>query len=354
MTLLGWSQALASRVLNGKQKREAKKEVERRIALTQELPPVRIAVVGAGRFAQKHLDVLASFRNVQLVGLANRGGSDLSDMAHRYTIRATFSDYRRMLDETCPEAVFVVVSHFDTVRVAADCLERGTPCLIEKPAGFTSAETAYLARLATENNCLNMVGVNRRYVSVLHNALGSVLQRGPLMGIAIEAPEPIRRQRARAEHDARLYDLWLVANNIHAIDLFRCLGGEVEEMRSLKHSWYERTGDSYTAVMRLTNGCLGTYVSHWHSGGGWILKLYGEGIRAEISLWNMTGEFHIDTGRFPVPIDPIDLRYKPGLYAQNQAFITALALKERLPYPASDLRDSVKTMRLIEQIAGAE
>src|SRR4030095_14675984 len=108
------------------------------------LAPVRIAVAGAGNYARHHLKVLASLADVSLVGISNRGGSDITSVARQYGVNATFTDYEQMLKSTQPDAVFVVVSHFETVRVATSCLERGIPCLIEKPAGFTSAETAGL------------------------------------------------------------------------------------------------------------------------------------------------------------------------------------------------------------------
>src|SRR4030095_5878317 len=151
-------------------------------------------------YAHHHLKVLASLTNVTLVGISNRGGSDIMSVARQYGVNATFTDYEQMLESTQPDAVFVVVSHFETVRVATTCLERGIPCLIEKPAGFTSTETAALAKLAADRQCLNIVGVNRRYWSILHNALTGVLQHGPLFGILVDAPEPIRRRRAEAAH----------------------------------------------------------------------------------------------------------------------------------------------------------
>jgi predicted dehydrogenase len=318
-----------------------------------ELAPVRIAVAGAGNYARHHLKVLASLTNVTLVGISNRGGSDIMSVARQYGVNATFTDYEQMLKSTQPDAVFVVVSHFETVRVATSCLERGIPCLIEKPAGFTSAETAGLAKLAADHQCLNMVGVNRRYWSIVHNALTLILQHGPLSGVLIDAPEPIRWRRAESAHDPRLYDLWIVASTIHAIDLFRCLGGEVTEVHSLKTSWTETNGDSFTAILRLSRDCLGTFIAHHHSGGEWSVTLYGDGLKVVISLFNMKGHVYFDRGRtIPVPVDAVDLNYRAGLHAQDQAFIYALASGGRLTYPASDLEDATKTMRLIEQIGG--
>jgi predicted dehydrogenase len=181
--------------------------------------------------------------------------------------------------------------------------------------------------------------------------LTAVLQRGPLHGVLIDAPALIHQIRARAVHDPRLYDTWLVADTIHAIDLFRCVGGEVTEIQTMKASWTDKCGDSFTAILRLSRGCLGTFVAHLHSGEEWSITLYGQGIRAVISLFTMTGNIYLGSGEVqPIPVDPVDLNFKAGLFAQDSAFIRALAREERLAYPASDLADATKTMRLIEQI----
>lgn len=315
------------------------------------LPPVRLAIAGAGRFAQQHLKVLASFKNVSLVGISNRGRSDIGDMARQYGIHATYTDYEEMLDRAQPDAVLVVVSHSETVRVTTRCLERNIPCLVEKPAGFTSEETEGLARLAAEHRCLNLVGVNRRYWSVLHNALMIVLQHGPLFGILVEAPETIHRIRRRAVHDPFLYDVWLIADTIHAIDVLRCLGGEATDLHALSTNWTEKSGDSFTAIMRLNGDCLGTFTAHLHTGGDWSVTLSGNGVKAVVSLSAVSGQIHFDTREtFPIPVDPVDVQYKAGLYAQDRAFIRSVASGEKLAYPASDLADAAKTMRLIEQI----
>jgi predicted dehydrogenase len=317
------------------------------------LPPVRVAMAGAGRFAHQHLKVLASLENVSLVGISNRGKPEIAAIAQQYGIGATFADFEQMLDVTQPDAAFVVVSHLETVRVASACMERGIPCLIEKPAGLSSLETEGLAALAEAHHCLNMVGVNRRYWSTIHTALTTVLQYGPLYGIAIDAPEAIHRIRARRIHDPRILDLWLIADTIHAIDLFRCAGGEPTEIQSLKSCWTESSGDSFTAIFRLSHNCLGTFISHLHAGEEWSATFYGHGVRAMISLSSVKGQICFDSGEVvPIPVDPIDLSYKSGLYAQDRAFVHAVATEEKLIHPASDLADATRTMRLIEQIGG--
>lgn len=321
---------------------------------TPAIPSVRVAVIGAGKIAPDHLAALRAVEDVQLVGIANRGGSDLTPLAEQYAIEHTFSDWEQMIERTQPDAVVILVSHFKTVEVATRCLELGIPSLIEKPAGFTSRETAGLAELAARHGTPNMVAVNRRYYSVINAGLRAIRARGPLMGVQIEAPEAIRRIRAQSRHGNELLDRWLVANSIHAIDLFRHVGGEVAEVHSLLHAWAEPHADSFSATMRFESGALGTFVAHWQSVPGWRLTLYGDGVKAVFQPFEQGELDYGRAGKETLKPDKEDVQYKPGFYGQARAFVDALLYDEPLAPPASDLADAVKTMQLIEQIGHLE
>lgn len=317
-------------------------------------PQVRVALIGAGKIAPEHLKVLHAFDDVALAGICNRGNSDLTPLAKEFEIEQTFSDWVQMLDTVQPDAVVVLVSHFLTVEVAAECIRRGIPALIEKPVGFSSAETAQLAELAAKHGTLNMVAVNRRYYSTINAALRAVQVRGPLMGVQIEAPEAIRRIRENSRHGTELLDRWLVANSIHAIDLFRHIGGDVAELHTMIHAWREPHADSFSTTMRFENGALGTFIAHWQSVPGWRLTIYGDGVKAVLDPFE-AGELRYSGGKVQkIKPDPVDVDYKPGFYRQARAFIDALVYDEPLAWPASDLADTVKTMRLIEQIGQLE
>lgn len=310
-------------------------------------PGIRVAIIGAGRIAHHHLDVLKAFEGVHIVGLCNRGGTDISEVARAYAIERTFSDWRAMVDKTQPDAIFILVSPSEVATVAAGVLGMGIPCLIEKPAGLAPGETAELARLAAKNGCLNMVGVNRRYYSVLENALIAIHERGPLTGVSVEAHEPLAKLRANSRHSKEVVDRWTFANSIHPIDLFRrCAGDVLEVEASLAH----HTANSRTALLRTKSGALGSFVAHWDSVPGWRLRLYGYGVRVTLDPIER-GEIEYSNGvRKCVSIDEVDVQFKAGFYYQDLAFLESLLHHEPILPPGSDLADQVKTMQLIERI----
>ena len=317
-----------------------------------ELPELRIAIVGAGKMARLHLQTLKAMPGVRLVGICNRSSMAGQSLVREFGIDGVYQNLTRMLEETAPDAVFVAVSHAANFEVASILLETGIPCLLEKPAGYSSEETNLLADMAEAHGSLNIVGVNRRFYSVINQALLAILQQGPVRGILVEAHEPLLEYRSRQQFDDWLYNSWMKANTIHAIDLLRMIGGDVVRVQALQRSIDEPFGDNFSAAIEFESGMLGTFIAHWNSARGFGLKIFGEGVTAE--LWPLEQGFILyDTGhRIKLRPDWADTHFKPGLYAQNAAFLQAVCDRIPIPYPASDLQDQVKTMQLIEQIQG--
>jgi predicted dehydrogenase len=313
---------------------------------------VRVGVIGAGNIAAKHLETLAAFSDVDIVALASRGNPRVKALADRFGVERIFSGYRAMLDGTDLDAVFVLVSATSIVEVASECLRRGLPTLMEKPAGLSVAETKGLREIAETTNCLNMVGLNRRFYGVMRAAREAILEKGPLVSVVVEAPENLAVVRAVGIHPPEVVRGLLYANSIHCIDLLRYFGGEVAEVHALSGQWNEEQSNSFGALMKFEGGAIGQYVSNWTSPGSWSVTLYGMGRR--ITLDPLERGTITDDGKESVPIvvDEVDTLFKPGLHGQNRFFLDCVKEKRKVTYPAADLADAVKTMELIAIIDG--
>lgn len=319
--------------------------------IPDEVGELRVGVLGAGKMARLHLEILRSIGGVCLAGISNRTRAMGEELAREYDVRRWFEDPTEMLDEAKLDAVIVAVGHAATFEIGSLVLEAGVPCLLEKPAGYSSTETVHLNGLARDRRCLNMVGLNRRFYSTIQQALLEVIHQGPITGILVEAHEPIADYRSRQTFQPWLYDTWMIANTIHAIDLLRMIGGNISEVRGFGRRRSEPRGDSFSAAIHFDNGILGTFVSHWNSARGFGLKIYGNGVTAELFPLEQ-GFVSFDTGR-RIKLEPdwSDMNFKPGLYAQDTAFLQAVSDRRRaVEYPASDLEDNILTMRLVEQM----
>ena len=312
---------------------------------------MKIAVIGAGNIAVKHLEVLKAFDDVQITALCNAGHPRIHEAAERFGIERRYTDYRQMLDEAEFDAVFVLVSVTRIVEVARECLNRGLPTLIEKPPGLSVADTQALAETAAAGKSLNMVALNRRFYSVMQRAREAILEAGPLVSIIVEAPERIADYRAAGHPDEVINNI-LFANGIHCIDLFRYFGGEVAEVKTESTPWFENQPDSYNALLRFENGATGHYISNWTSPGRWSVNLYGKNRKVTLCPLERGTVLQTEGEQYDLPVDPVDQNFKPGIYAQARYFIDCVRENKKPAFPAADLDDAVKTMKLIDLIRG--
>jgi len=320
-------------------------------ATTHPSKKIRVGVIGTGNIAEKHLEVVKSFDDVEIAALCNSGHPRIHDCADRFGVGPRFTEYRKFLDEADIDAVFVLVSVLRIVEVTRECLSRGIPTLVEKPPGLSVGDAEALATAASANNCLNMVALNRRFYSVMQRAREEILAVGPLVSMTVEAPERIADYQA-VGHPPEVIQNILFANGIHCIDLFRYFGGEVAAVESSARQWFADQNDSFNALLRFENGATGHYLSNWTSPARWSVTLYGRDRRIALCPLEHATVFESDGRQFDLPVDEVDRIYKPGIYAQARYFIDCVKEGRKPTYPAADLVDAVKTMRLIELIQG--
>jgi predicted dehydrogenase len=187
-----------------------------------EFGEVRLGILGAGKMAREHARVFASIEGVSLCAVCGRSEPGTRSFAQQFSIPGVFLDPARMIEQAALDAIVVAVSHESMVAVSGIALHSGRACLLEKPAGFSSRETAALAAIAEGAKTLNMVGVNRRFYSVIQAGLLAVLGHGDVRGLLLEAHEPISARRSAGSRPGWVYDQWLIANTIHAIICSGC------------------------------------------------------------------------------------------------------------------------------------
>jgi predicted dehydrogenase len=312
---------------------------------------VRIGFVGAGAYAQHHLKALASYEEVELEALLTTGGPAAAETAGRYGIATTHSDRDAFLAEDV-DAYVVVVPPAAMVEVASACLATGRPTLLEKPPGVSSADTEALLRTATTAGTWGMVGMNRRFYSIVDHGLAALARTGSVRGAMVEIPlriTPDRQAKRLTEFD---YDHFYVRNAIHGVDLLRYVLGDPVRVHSLTwpNAGHANRAATYAALLEYENGVVGSLVDLWDTPQQTRLKLVTENAWAE---WEPpdTGYVADRKGtRRPIPVDPVDTEFRAGIWAQDLHFVEAVRSGREPAYPAATLADMVGTMRLMESI----
>jgi predicted dehydrogenase len=319
--------------------------------------PLRVAMFGAGKAARFHLDALDQLDGVVLAGACSRSGTTAEALVAGRPGAIATVDPAALCDPERVDAAIVAVAHDHTAATARRLLEAGIPVLVEKPAALTSVEVDDLAATAAAAGVLGLVAVNRRYYSLVGQALAAVEQRGPVRGVVVEGHErsdDILRSGAAAPDDVAR---WLLLNSIHYVDLLRLAGGSaVEEVSVVRSSARIAAGDHLSASVRFAGGGVGTYVAHWNSAAVPMLRVYGDDAHAEVRLLPPEDGYatFAPKRRIRLHADEADLVAKPGVLEQDAAFLRAVAIgATSVPRPASDLADHAATLRLAEALLGA-
>ncbi len=137
---------------------------------------VRVCFIGAGGMATAvHYPSLADMDDVDLVGICDLNTERLEATADRYGVEGRFTDYRAMVEETQPDAIYIIMPPHHLYDLTIDCLEMGLNIFVEKPPGITAHQVTWMARYAEKNDVIGMVGWNRRFIPVLTHCREKVL-----------------------------------------------------------------------------------------------------------------------------------------------------------------------------------
>ena len=314
---------------------------------------VRVALIGAGGMANGvHYPSLAEFDDVEMVGLCDLVGEKLSKTADRFGIEARYTEYRQMLEETQPDAVYILMPPHHLYDLVIDCLERGLNVFIEKPPGITTHQMHWMAEFAAKNGVIGMVGFNRRYIPLVNACRDRVLAHSRPMHQVVST--------FYKWTDAEMHPYYrgavdiLTSDAVHAVDTIRYLaGGEVVKVASSVRSLGMKYEVSFNALVEFDNGCLGVLLSNWRSGARvHQFEMHAAGIAA-LCHPNYDAAIHADGEEFVERLDSKEVAGSDeyhkfyGFYDQSRHFIDCVKSGQE---PSSSFPDAVKTMQLVDMI----
>ncbi|HEV7664450.1 MAG TPA: Gfo/Idh/MocA family oxidoreductase, partial [Chloroflexota bacterium] len=195
---------------------------------------MRVAIVGSGGIAQRHLDVLAQIPDITVVGHVSADPERATAQARRWGGRA-FASMPVLLADAAPEAVWLCVTPDRHGSIELALIEAGVPFFVEKPlAGdLRTAETIATALLAPGGPIV-AVGYKFRALDTLPRAHELLAERPPKMLLAAwhdALPSPAWWRRA-AQGGGQV-----VEQATHLLDLARVLVGEGEVVCGVGGQW---------------------------------------------------------------------------------------------------------------------
>lgn len=186
----------------------------------------RLAFIGAGGIARRHLNILAGFEDVELVGFVDPDLDRADQAAMRFGAKS-FRHHREMLDTVQPDAVYICIPPFAHGEPERDLVDRGIPFFVEKPVSLDLATAEEISAAVTAKGLITGVGYHWRYLDIVDEAR-NLLAENPaqlLSGYWLDSTPPPQWWWRQDKSGGQL-----VEQTTHLLDLVRFIVGEVTEV----------------------------------------------------------------------------------------------------------------------------
>ncbi len=261
---------------------------------------IRVAAIGAGGMATRHLANIGWFPGVRLVGIADPVLAAAEGLARLTAGVRAFSNWEEMLESVRAEAVVICVPPFAHGQPELAAVERGLPFFTEKPIAADLATAERVADAVAASGLVTAVGYHWRYLETTERA-AELLASNPAqlaMGYWWDSTPPRAWWVRKATSGGQI-----IEQTTHLFDLARHLIGEAEVVSSQFRYTPGRTHafsdtdvpDASIASVRFDSGAIGTFASThllgWPHRVG--LHVVSDGMVLELS----EAELMVDIGR---------------------------------------------------------
>ncbi len=278
------------------------------------LDAVRLAFIGCGGIVRGHLDQgLKDFEDVEFVGWCDINEQAAAARREQVGGRGrVYTDAARMLDETNPDAVYIMLPPFAHGPAERLVIERKLPFFIEKPVAIDLQTAREVAAGVAANNLITAVGYMTRYrrsVQRVRELLATqtpVFMHGGWISGGPQVYEGIWKWWVQKDKSGGQF----LEQTTHTTDLARYLFGEVTTVYAVAVRDRKPRPDFFTiedaSMVQLTfaNGAAANLYSSCCTsvGGGVSLTVYATDMKAEFSGWEQSVKISLpDDEQITVP-----------------------------------------------------
>ena len=123
---------------------------------------IRLGIIGLGWFGEIHGDAIAGIPEIELAALCTRTESRLDELAKKFGVTQTYTDYTEMLANPDIDAVSVVTMWDQHTVPVLDALQAGKHVFLEKPMASTVEDCRKICAAAAkakrwENNFVHQM-----------------------------------------------------------------------------------------------------------------------------------------------------------------------------------------------------
>ncbi len=199
---------------------------------------LRIGIIGAGGFANTHMNQFARLDNVEVVAFMRRNPDKLAEMQRLWNVPGGYTDYHKMLTNPDIDAVDIITPTDSHRQIAVDAARAGKHVLCDKPLALTAADCKVMLDAAESAGVIHSTNFNqrgntaigrmKRYIN--DDFIGGLIHANIWWGMTNQhgtRPEILSWRFKKETGGGTVYEL------IHVFDMARFLGGEVARITSV-------------------------------------------------------------------------------------------------------------------------
>ncbi len=267
--------------------------------------PVKIGVVGLGRFGRLHALTLAGLAESRLMALVGRQHASLESLPQELSGVPTWTNLEQAIDESDAEAWVVACSTASHVTVTRQLLAAGKKVLLEKPVADNLRDALSLAPLVCPDSGNLMMGHIVLFNSEFQQLLEEVRQRGRVSYLDCVRHRP-----------ATIVQQFPGENPLHAVmihDLYATQvlldRAEPEFFRACYHRTNTGEIDLALAQLRWANGPVASFAASYLTPAGMPprgydrTEVFGDGWSARINPNPRPIEVWDNQARWPLALE---------------------------------------------------
>jgi predicted dehydrogenase len=292
---------------------------------------VKLAFIGSGGIVRSHLEQgLKDFEDVEFVGWCDLVEETAAARREQVGGRGeVYTDARRMLDETRPDAVYVMLPPFAHGQAEELVIERRLPFFVEKPVAIDLATARKVAEGVAKHGLITSVGYMNRYresvlrVREILQEQSPVLLHGGWLGGGPKEYAGIWKWWVQKDKSGGQF----LEQTTHTIDLARFLFGDVTDLYAVAVRDRKDRPDFFTiedasmVQLRFANGAAGNLYSSASTsqGGGVSLTTWGTDMRAEFTGWEHSVRIMLPDQ------EPVAIAGEPNIFRlEDRAFVDSV------------------------------
>ena len=308
--------------------------------------PLRVAMIGAGGFAVRHLELLARERGVHVTGHVARTPGSAEAQAARFGGRA-YADVHALLDAERIDAAWLCLPPGAHGAIEEALVAAGVPFFVEKPLSADADTAERIAEAVAARGLVTAVGYHWRAFETIPEVRAR-LAAGPPVRLVSAAWHSSTPAPAWWRHEAESGGQ-MVEQATHLLDLALHLLGDAEvlhaaEARAPRDAYPDAdVAEASSATLRFAGGALGVVSATCVLGGSdrVELRLHREG---ELIVLTQAGVV-FDTGA-----ERRERRHRADpVLAEDRAFLAAVRAGDPTLVVCS-YAEALRTHRLAQRV----